>query len=321
MKNHLSLIVLALFAMTASAQVQESENWYNGRIKYQSKNLTGGLVQMTAMDEGEEMEFILVPVAGRKDTYTVSNGQHDYVNEYREATKVLHRRDSKLDALCFYEGNRLVQVLSKEGDEDATLLSKQRWLRQVASCYYINTDDEEIVIEWYGDDICKDLLNVGGVRPSYEIEDFNGILTGHIKVDDTGGTILMGWWEVVNTLDGIELHALTEGEYFYDRKPTGFKYTLHRCENPDLAADRFAYTRTTLLNDREFTDMDKATLRIMRNSILAYHGYVFQSKDLKEYFSNKPWYQPRKSNDGIDIELSLIEQLNIELIKGEEDRK
>ena len=45
-------------------------------------------------------------------------------------------------------------------------------------------------------------------------------------------------------------------------------------------------------------------------------GYVFQSKDLKEYFGKEPWYKPADSND--DIKLSLLEQLNIELIKYRE---
>ena len=54
----------------------------------------------------------------------------------------------------------------------------------------------------------------------------------------------------------------------------------------------------------------------MRNAILARHGYVFKSKDLKEYFGKEPWYKPADSNDNIN--LSLLEELNIELIKSVE---
>ena len=54
----------------------------------------------------------------------------------------------------------------------------------------------------------------------------------------------------------------------------------------------------------------------MRNEILAVHGYRFQSEDLQDYFSKQFWYQPAASND--DIKPSLIERLNIELIKAEE---
>ena len=62
--------------------------------------------------------------------------------------------------------------------------------------------------------------------------------------------------------------------------------------------------------------MKKSTLRIMRNEILACHGYRFQSEDLQHYFSTKEWYQPAESNN--TVKPYLLEQLNIELIKAEE---
>ena len=79
------------------------------------------------------------------------------------------------------------------------------------------------------------------------------------------------------------------------------------------AVGRFFYASSTLLNDKWFRRFDKSTLRIMRNAILARHGYRFQSKDLQEYFANEPWYKPAASND--KIKLSFVEQLNMELIK------
>ena len=56
----------------------------------------------------------------------------------------------------------------------------------------------------------------------------------------------------------------------------------------------------------------------MRNEILARHGYMVSSPDLVEYFGSRSWFSPRPSNDGVFDELSLVEQLNIELIKAEE---
>ena len=38
---------------------------------------------------------------------------------------------------------------------------------------------------------------------------------------------------------------------------------------------------------------------------------------LQDYFSKEPWYKPAASND--NIKLSFIEQLNMELIKAEEE--
>ena len=60
----------------------------------------------------------------------------------------------------------------------------------------------------------------------------------------------------------------------------------------------------------------KSELRLLRNKILAYHGYRFQSKDLQEYFGNVGWYKPISDNN--TIKLSIVEQTNIQLIKSEE---
>ena len=57
-------------------------------------------------------------------------------------------------------------------------------------------------------------------------------------------------------------------------------------------------------------------LRLLRNKILAYHGYRFQSKDLQDYFGKVGWYKPRNDNNA--IRLNIIEQTNLQLIKSEE---
>ena len=50
----------------------------------------------------------------------------------------------------------------------------------------------------------------------------------------------------------------------------------------------------------------KQELRLLRNKILAYHGYRFQSKDLQEYFGKVSWYKP--GNDNNAIKLDIVEQ-------------
>lgn len=69
-----------------------------------------------------------------------------------------------------------------------------------------------------------------------------------------------------------------------------------------------AYLRATVATQEE--------LRLLRNKILAYYGYRFQSKDLQEYFSKIGWYKPVSDNNS--IKLSIIEQTNLQLIKSEE---
>lgn len=76
-------------------------------------------------------------------------------------------------------------------------------------------------------------------------------------------------------------------------------------------------TSNTLLNRYYLSKIpDKKELRLMRNEILARHGYRFQSKDLQEWFGNQFWYKPGNNNNA--IKLNVIEQINIELIKSEE---
>ena len=119
-----------------------------------------------------------------------------------------------------------------------------------------------------------------------------------------------------------------EGMYFLAiRKPNGdavWKMTL----TPDnlencLAQERYAEQRNPsellsswLMNTTYLGRFSKPQLRIMRNEILARHGWKFQSKDLQDYFESEPWYKP--GNDNNAIKLNVIEQLNIQLIKSEE---
>ena len=61
---------------------------------------------------------------------------------------------------------------------------------------------------------------------------------------------------------------------------------------------------------------DMKELRLLRNKILAYHGYRFESKDLQDYFGKIRWYKPGNNNKA--IKLNIIEQTNLQLIKSEE---
>lgn len=73
----------------------------------------------------------------------------------------------------------------------------------------------------------------------------------------------------------------------------------------------------TLVLNRPYLDgISKADLRLMRNRILADHGYRFTSKDLQEHFGKYGWYKP--VDDNSTIKLNIIEQVNIELIKSAE---
>ena len=58
-------------------------------------------------------------------------------------------------------------------------------------------------------------------------------------------------------------------------------------------------------------------LRLLRNEIFAKHGYIFNSTDLKEYFTSKDWYKPKFKN--VDSLLTKTDKENIDLILGLEN--
>ena len=75
--------------------------------------------------------------------------------------------------------------------------------------------------------------------------------------------------------------------------------------------------QNTLLNRAILAKVtSKKHLRLLRNEILARHGYRFQAEDLQEWFEDMPWYRP--GNDNQTIKLNIIEQTNVEIIKSEE---
>ena len=71
-----------------------------------------------------------------------------------------------------------------------------------------------------------------------------------------------------------------------------------------------------LLNTTYLSRFSKDELRLMRNEILARHGWKFQSKDLQEHFGKQSWYRPVADNK--TIKLNIIEQTNVQMLKSEE---
>jgi hypothetical protein len=89
------------------------------------------------------------------------------------------------------------------------------------------------------------------------------------------------------------------------------------------AQEKFAEEQPTsdiitgmLLNTTYLGRFSKDQLRLMRNEILARHGWRFQAQDLKDHFARQAWYKPVADNSSIT--LSIIEQTNLQMIKSEE---
>lgn len=68
------------------------------------------------------------------------------------------------------------------------------------------------------------------------------------------------------------------------------------------------------LRTDELLNFSKSDLRLIRNEIFAFHGYVFESDDLKEYFNQQSWYKPIGKE--VTKSLNKFEKQNIELISS-----
>lgn len=96
-------------------------------------------------------------------------------------------------------------------------------------------------------------------------------------------------------------------------------------EVPDLSAEEeydehddyiLDSSDSRYITKSEISWMSKKELRLARNEIFARHGYIFNSRDLRDYFSDKNWYEPSiSSSDWSDSFLNKYEKKNIALIK------
>jgi len=68
-----------------------------------------------------------------------------------------------------------------------------------------------------------------------------------------------------------------------------------------------------IIPESHLTELNKEDLRIYRNTIYAKYGYIFKTKDLREYFSQFSWYKGEYEN--VDHLLTVVDKLNIENIQ------
>lgn len=79
---------------------------------------------------------------------------------------------------------------------------------------------------------------------------------------------------------------------------------------------RYPVASERILLEKDLDGLSKADLSIMKNEILARHGFVFSDPSISDYFNSQSWYKGEFSN--IDSFLSTIEKRNIEFIQQHE---
>lgn len=81
----------------------------------------------------------------------------------------------------------------------------------------------------------------------------------------------------------------------------------------------FPNSSTEYLTDADVSGLSAQELKIARNEIIARHGRIFDSPDLKAHFESKSWYHgtisPADFDANINSYLSKLEFANIDMIK------
>ena len=265
--------------------------WYDGTLVFDANPDEDGSVRMTAMSEGEEHEVLLTPAAAGTDLFDVSDGPDGAMNKFDYAAYARRLRQDGLDVICFYDKrNRLTDVMQATQTWNSQELNVKQWLALICGKYKTE-GGRDIVLE--------------NLKPVT----FNGMVTGVVDFGDGGPFV--GKMEAVPTQDGLLLTEvkMEDGEPWFERTVSSFALKWAGDQS------RFGFTREILLIGL-LHRYDKPLLRVMRNAILAAHGYTFQSKDLKTYFEAQPWYHPAANN--ASVKLSLLEQLNVSLIQAAE---
>lgn len=279
--------------------------WYNGSNIYSAKTENDGNVSFYAMSEGQEMGFLLIPTPEAADTYRIADPLIEALNEYEDrAEKVVYREAGEWDVLCFYgaDGSLCDAMWLVSDEADSQELNINQWVPQICGEYTV-AGGHTVKLE-------EDRAIIDGQRVPMKVETFNGEVMGVVSLEGQGP--LKGSFKLEPTKEGLKVSEMVYDEDTFWFKPTGVEYRLVWNDN---GTPRFDFTSDRPLNGG-LLRYDKSLLRLMRNAILARHGYVFQSKDLKEYFSAQSWYRPAANN--ADIQLSFIEQLNVDLIKAAE---
>jgi hypothetical protein len=98
---------------------------------------------------------------------------------------------------------------------------------------------------------------------------------------------------------------------------------IKQIDNKNGIERRIIYNGDILLLDKidknNLFYLTKEELRILRNTLFAKYGYIFQSKELSEHFNRFTWYKPQYSN--VDGRLSENDRKIIEMIREVENEQ
>lgn len=89
---------------------------------------------------------------------------------------------------------------------------------------------------------------------------------------------------------------------------------LNYFNSESLFSQEFVPIASTIKIDTSFVkNTSSLQLKLIRNEIFAYHGYIFNTPELNYYFKSSSWYKPKLNN--VDNLLTDLEKENIKFIQ------
>ena len=302
MKKFLSFLcgLAAVWSLQAQG-IPDGSSWFDGFNMYEATRQDGGRIQFYSMNEGEETIYELTPVSGKAGQYSIRLLTDDYVDpgDYMDLTAKIQQQDGITVLAVYNKDNRLFDLFEKT-DRRLTEIVFERWLPTIMGTYSCKSPDGGTV----GIIVGEKTVTVAGHAARYEVPTLNGYPINVLDVQDGPWK---GCWKFVETAEGFNVYQGGIDEYGMFEETDNRPWVLTWAD-PDKGRWDFAsqvFIRTS--------GYKKSTLRIMRNAILAKHGYVFSSPDLKQLFESQLWYEP--ADDNTSVKLSFIEQMNVASIQ------
>lgn len=213
------------------------------------------------------------------------------------ALVIRHKTKGAQAVLLPANGNG-IEALDRAIKADMALAYSGNWRSQTGEQYVLTTDQ------------------------SYSFPDTNGSYTFEYEFETPSNIITLqdGSHWGVQVADGrmtlTQVRGDRDGET-WGEVPGGKMIALTLMPD-ELLKWRFPFASTQPLTLGLLSNFSKEDLRIMRNEIMARHGYRFNSPDLQQRFSRIKGYSPVSDNS--KVQLTALEQLNVEIIKVAEEQ-
>lgn len=86
--------------------------------------------------------------------------------------------------------------------------------------------------------------------------------------------------------------------------------------------ERYNVVRERKLTKADIEDLSKKERNLMRHWVYAHHGYIFNSKNLKDYFNQFEWYTPQYTKEKyVRSMFNDIEEYNVDFIISFENKR